>query len=148
MQKRGLLAKKGQTTVAVAVLIIAMLVFILIYILSLPPEDRERLLNMTAEDEQEWTGDIERFTIEVDEFSFDPDSIEVDKGDKVIITLENNGQIPHNLVVSEYGKKTDTIEPGEEDTITFIANKKGIFTFYCSIAGHRNAGEFGELEVK
>ena len=76
MKKRGMIARRGQTTVAVAVLIIAMLIFILIYILSLPPEDRKELLNITTGDE-EWTGNTERFTIEVDEFFFDPDFIEV-----------------------------------------------------------------------
>ncbi|MBU2497127.1 MAG: cupredoxin domain-containing protein [Nanoarchaeota archaeon] len=147
MIKRGLLSK-GQTTIAVAVLIIAMLVFILIYILSLPQEDRERLLNMSSETSEGWNGNIEEFTIEVDEFSFDPDFIKVDQGDKVTITLENDGKIPHNLVVAEYNVKTNTIEPGKKDTMSFIADEKGTFAFYCSVSGHRNAGEFGELEVE
>ena len=145
MTKRGLL-NKGQTTIAVAVLIIAMLVFILIYILSLPPADREKLLNMT--EEKEWNGNTEEFTIKIAEFSFDPDYIEVNQGDKVVITLKNKGKIPHNLVISEFNVETKTIEPDEEDTINFIADKKGQFTFYCSIEGHRNAGEFGELVVE
>ncbi len=147
MIKRGLLSK-GQTTIAVAVLIIAMLVFILIYILSLPQEDRERLLNMSSETSEAWNGNEEKFTIEVDEFSFDPDFIKVDQGDKVTITLENDGEIPHNLVVAEYNAKTSIIEPGEKDTMSFIADEKGTFAFYCSVSGHRNAGEFGELEVE
>ncbi|OYT41926.1 hypothetical protein B6U80_00005, partial [Candidatus Pacearchaeota archaeon ex4484_26] len=138
--------KRGQTTVAVAVLIIAMLVFILIYILSLPPADREKLLNMT--EKKEWNGNTEEFTIKIAEFSFDPDYIEVNQGDKVVITLKNKGKIPHNLVISEFNVETKTIEPDEEDTINFIADKKGQFTFYCSIEGHRNAGEFGELVVE
>lgn len=55
MKKRDLfqkamnfIGKKGQSTIAVAVLIILMLVFILIYILSLPPEARNELLNLTS----------------------------------------------------------------------------------------------------
>ena len=41
--------KKAQTeTVAVAVLIIVMAVFFVLYIISLPPSERERLLNVTA----------------------------------------------------------------------------------------------------
>lgn len=143
---RNIIGSKGQTTVAVAVLIIAMLIFVIIYLLSLPPEDRNELLNITTDDG--FTGDIVRITVEVDEFFFDPDVITVDKGDKVIVTLENEGQIPHNWGIPEFGVRTDTIEPGEEDTVTFIANKKGTFTFYCSVTGHRGAGEYGELEVE
>lgn len=149
MNKRGynkIIVNKGQTTVAVAVLILAMLVFILIYILSLPQEERNKLLNLTSE--QESSGKVVQITIKVKEFSFDPDSFNVNKGDKVVITLKNEGKLPHNLVISEFNVRTITLKPGEEDVISFIADKKGSFTYYCSIPGHRDAGLVGTLNVK
>lgn len=142
--------KRGQSTIPVAVLIIVMLVFILIYIISLPPEDRERLLNISSEDKGngDFTGETIRVTVEADEFSFDPDRITVEKGDKLIITFKNEGDISHNFGIPSFGVRTDTIGPGEEDTITFVANKRGTFTFFCSVQGHKEAGMEGELEVE
>ena len=148
LKKRQMIAKKAQSTIPVAVLIMVMLVFIIIYIISLPPKDRERLLNITTEEDKGFTGETVRVTVEADEFSFDPDRITVQRGDKLIITFENNGDISHNFGISEYGVRTDTIEPGEEDTITFIANKRGTFDFFCSVQGHKEAGMEGELEVE
>ncbi len=140
--------KRGQSTIPVAVLIIVMLVFIIIYILSLPPAERERLLNITSEDDSGFTGETRRVTVEADEFSFDTDRITVDKGDKVIVTFKNEGRIAHNFGIPAFNIRTDTIGSGEEDTITFIANKRGIFDFFCSVQGHKDAGMDGVLEVE
>ena len=146
----NILVKRGQSTIPVAVLIIVMLVFILIYIISLPLEDRERLLNTSSDrsTDEDFTGETIRVTVEATEFSFDPDRITVEKGDKLIVTFKNNGDISHNFGIPSFNVWTDTIEPGEKDTITFIANKRGTFTFYCSVQGHKEAGMEGELEVE
>ncbi len=128
---------------AVAVLIIAMLVFIIIYILSLPPEDRERLLNMTDDTERKTI----RITVEVDEFFFDPDEITVDKRDRVIITFVNVGERDLECEIPEFDEETGIIESDEIGKVDFIANKRGTFTFFCSVEG-RSGKVRGVLEVE
>ena len=94
---------------------------------------------------------METSVVEVDvagtEFSFDPSSVVVRKGDTVKITLKNVGNIPHNLNVEGYGS-TRTISPGEQDTLEFVADKGGSFVFYCTLPGHRERGMVGELLVE
>jgi nitrite reductase (NO-forming) len=40
------------------------------------------------------------------------------------------------------------IEAGQESTLEFKATQTGTYTFYCTIAGHREAGMTGKLIVK
>ena len=135
--------RRGQSTVAVAVLIIVMLVFIIIYVLSLPPDDREDLLGITVDDE---TGRTVRVTVDVDEFFLDPDEVTVDKGDRVIITFRNVGRKDITCEVPDFNEETDTIEPDDSDRVSFIADKRGTFDFFCTVEG-RSGRIRGDLEV-
>lgn len=82
------------------------------------------------------------------EYSFNPDSISLLKGDKVSLTFRNTGKLPHNLTIADLGVKTKTIPGGQSDTIEFTADTSGTFSFYCSISGHKALGMEGVLEVK
>ncbi len=66
--------------------------------------------------------------------SFDPWKIEVNKGDKVTIYLTNIEQTTdelHGIGVSEYNINV-VVDPGETKTIEFVADKAGVFPFYCT----------------
>jgi len=54
----------------------------------------------------------------------------------------------HDFVVDEFGAKTDTLQTGQSDTITFVADKTGTFEYYCSVGNHRAMGMKGNLIVK
>lgn len=66
--------------------------------------------------------------------SFDPWKIEVNRGDKVTIYLTNIEQTTdelHGFGLNEYNINV-VADPGETKVIEFVANKKGVFPFYCT----------------
>ncbi|MFQ5998329.1 MAG: cupredoxin domain-containing protein [Candidatus Bathyarchaeia archaeon] len=82
----------------------------------------------------------------------DNPTINVNVGDIVEITLNNDGQIVHNWTLdadspSPYDVTTADVFAGESDTISFVADKPGTFNYYCAIPGHRDLGMVGELIV-
>ena len=87
-------------------------------------------------------------TVEGTEFSFHPSEITVMKGEQVTIIFKHVGKIAHNLVIGEFGVRTDTILRGKKDALTFTPTKTGTFPFWCAVPGHRDAGMEGKLIVK
>jgi nitrous-oxide reductase len=66
--------------------------------------------------------------------SFEPTSIEVNKGDKVTIYVTNIEQTTdelHGVGIAEYNINV-VVDPGETKTIEFVADKPGVFPFYCT----------------
>lgn len=66
--------------------------------------------------------------------SFEPTKIEVNKGDKVTIYMTNIEQTTdelHGIGINEYNINV-VIDPGETKVIEFIADKAGVFPFYCT----------------
>ncbi len=89
---------------------------------------------------------VQVFTVEASPFKFAPKSITVNQGDKVKIVFKNiSGK--HDLVIDEFDVKTDVLDAGGEETIEFVADKKGTFEFYCSVGNHRAMGMVGTLSV-
>ncbi len=86
-------------------------------------------------------------TISSSNFKYTPSLINVNKGDKVKITLKNNGGM-HDLFIDSYDVKTKVIESGQEDSIEFIADKAGTFDFWCTIGNHKAMGMVGKLVVQ
>jgi heme/copper-type cytochrome/quinol oxidase subunit 2 len=71
--------------------------------------------------------------------------IDVKKGDKVRIKVTNT-KGTHDFNIDEYGIKQMT-PLNEETVIEFTADKAGEFKYYCSMPGHRAAGQEGTLKV-
>ena len=92
-------------------------------------------------------GPLKEFTITGQNFSFNPSTITVNKGDHVKITFQNSGGF-HDLRIDEFNAATRRIQTGQEDTITFVADKTGSFEFYCSVGSHRQMGMKGTLIVQ
>ncbi len=66
--------------------------------------------------------------------SFSPWQIEVNKGDKVTIYLSNIEQTTdelHGFGLNEYNINI-VVDPGETKTIEFVADKAGVYPFYCT----------------
>jgi nitrous-oxide reductase len=66
--------------------------------------------------------------------SFEPNKLEVNVGDKVTIHVTNIEQTTdelHGFGLNEYNINV-VIDPGETKTIEFVANKPGVFPFYCT----------------
>jgi nitrous-oxide reductase len=66
--------------------------------------------------------------------SFEPNKIEVNQGDKVVVHITNIEQTTdelHGFGLNEYNINI-VIDPGETKTVEFVADKPGVFPFYCT----------------
>jgi nitrous-oxide reductase len=65
---------------------------------------------------------------------FAPDVIRVNKGDEVTLHITNIEQTRdelHGLAINDYNINI-VIDPGETKSVTFTANKAGVYAFYCT----------------
>lgn len=100
------------------------------------------------------------FAFEGEELDSPGPTITVHAGDPVSITLINTGKsLPaaHNLViVSEksvdaeplWGAKTELVDFGEQQTITFTPDTPGSYYYICSFETHMRDGMWGEFIVE
>lgn len=63
----------------------------------------------------------------------------------VTFVVKNVGKIPHDLSI-QGGKHTPSIGPGKTAKLT-VTLKKGSYTLYCSVPGHRQLGMVTKLTV-
>jgi len=87
------------------------------------------------------------FTVSAANYTFDLTEIRVKKGDTVQLTLKNNEGF-HDWVIDEFSARTGKLQVGQEETITFVADKTGTFEYYCSVGTHRAMGMKGNLTVE
>ncbi|MBI2647235.1 cupredoxin domain-containing protein, partial [Candidatus Woesearchaeota archaeon] len=81
------------------------------------------------------------------QFSFEPSTIEVNKGDKVRLIV-TSVDVPHGFAIPEYDIN-ERLDPGKEVVIEFTANKQGTFTVFCSVfCGSGHSGMKGKIIVK
>ncbi len=80
-------------------------------------------------------------------FKFDVTEIRVKKGDTVEITLKSEGG-PHDFKIDELSVATEIVNPGEIQSVQFVANQVGQFEYYCSVGNHRQMGMKGMLIVE
>ncbi len=75
---------------------------------------------------------------------FEPMDLQAKEG-QVRLTIHNLDAFGHDLTIDELGVKV-TLDANATVTTAFDA-KAGVYTFYCSIPGHREAGMQGTLTV-
>jgi plastocyanin len=66
------------------------------------------------------------------------------KHGKITLKMGNPSSFPHAIAVGS--KKGKTVNKGGTSTVT-VSLKKGTYTFYCPVPGHRAAGMKGKLIV-
>jgi nitrite reductase (NO-forming) len=72
----------------------------------------------------------------------------VHEGETVQINLINGEGAEHDIVVDQYAARSDRVLGiGASSTLAFAADKTGEFVYFCSIAGHREAGMEGRIRV-
>ena len=60
--------------------------------------------------------------------------IRVHQGDTVIITvINNNSREIHGFAIVHYDDKGFSLAPGQQHTISFVANEVGTFRMYCNV---------------
>lgn len=68
---------------------------------------------------------------------FTPPTLNVNKGDTVIVNLSNPTSKEHGFSIDEFGVHT-TVAPRSVTMVRFVANRSGVFRVYCQLhAGHQ-----------
>ncbi len=82
---------------------------------------------------------IKEFTMTAKQWEFEPNTIEVNQGDLVKLSVTSI-DVAHGIAILDY-KINEYLSPGNEVKIEFVADKKGTFPFACSVScgvGHRD----------
>jgi len=107
------------------------------------------------------------------DIAYDSNRLEVMVGQPVVLTLHNEGALEHDFSIMEMphvgeavaeeagaGMEHDMsemeMEPeihvaapiGESRTVEFTPSAPGEYEFFCTVAGHKDAGMLGTLVVK
>ena len=84
------------------------------------------------------TSEIKEFTMVAKNWEFAPSTITVNQGDTVRIKVKSV-DVEHSFSLPDFKINVD-LQPNQEKTIEFVADKKGEFSFKCAIfcgSGHR-----------
>lgn len=72
----------------------------------------------------------------------------VHEGELVQINLINGEGAEHDVVIDQYAARSSiVVGKNASSTFSFTAQKTGQFAYFCSIAGHRQAGMEGLIQV-
>jgi plastocyanin len=102
---------------------------------------------MESTDSSAVEGIAKEFTVTGSNFKFDVPEIRVKAGDAVKVNFKNAGGF-HDFVIDEFNVKIKQANGPTEETVTFIADKKGTYEYYCSVGKHREMGMKGQLIVE
>jgi len=90
-----------------------------------------------------------KITIEMGEYYYKPSTITASPGQSVTVTLKNVGSLQHNLYIDAINATSEMVDPGKSADFTFTApSQAGSYDFWCTVAGHKELGMVGKLEVK
>ena len=84
--------------------------------------------------------------IVADEFGFTPNTLNLTVGEAVNIVLVNEGALPHDIDIEALGFHGHA-DAGETITVGLLPTQTGEFEFICTIAGHYQAGMFGQANI-
>lgn len=90
------------------------------------------------------TGAMQTIRVEAYQWGFEPSTIRVKQGTNVQLLLTTR-DVPHGFNLLDFDVAA-TILPGQTATATFVADKRGTFTFGCDVAcgtGHPKMQESG-----
>jgi uncharacterized cupredoxin-like copper-binding protein len=80
------------------------------------------------------------------DIAFEQETLELPADTDVTIVLTNEGFLQHDLVIEDTDYKTELLDNGESAELV-VNLPAGEYTYYCSVAGHREAGMTGTLTV-
>lgn len=90
---------------------------------------------------------VKEFTVTAKSWAFEPEVITVKQGDKVKLKIKSI-DVTHGFALPDFDVKIDLV-PNKEETVEFTADKKGEFTFFCSVmCGEGHMDMKGKLVVE
>jgi len=85
-------------------------------------------------------------TMVADQFAFDPPVLRVNRGDRVLLTLQA-ADVVHGFYLDGYGIEA-RVEPGISQQVEFVADRAGKYRYRCSVScGTLHPFMIGELVV-
>ena len=85
-------------------------------------------------------------TLVADQFAFDPPVLRVNRGDRVLLTLQA-ADVVHGFYLDGYGIQA-RVEPGISQQVEFVADRAGKYRYRCSVScGTLHPFMIGELVV-
>lgn len=97
-------------------------------------------------------GSAREITVEMGQdgkWVFNPDKVEVTKGEKVKVNLVNkDASQAHSFVITAVNAKSKQVPANATGSVEFTADKAGEFDIFCDVPGHKDAGMVGKLIVK
>lgn len=87
-----------------------------------------------------------RIEVDATSFEFDPDVITVTAGEDIAIVLTSDDLL-HDLTIDEIDVHV-AADRGETAEGGLRADEAGEYAYYCTVAGHREAGMEGTLVVE
>ena len=91
--------------------------------------------------------DVRVFNVGGENFSFGVREIRVQEGDTVTVNFTSNGGF-HDFSVDEFDARSERVNAGQSSSVTFVADQRGTFEYYCSVGNHRQMGMVGTLIVE
>lgn len=88
----------------------------------------------------------EEISVTAVDIAFEEEELTIPADTDVTVTVTNNGFLQHDWVVED----TDIASPmlnGGDSAEVVVNLPAGTYTYYCSVAGHREAGMQGSLTV-
>lgn len=90
---------------------------------------------------------VKTFEVAASRYKFDPESLEVDEGDRVVLKMRSV-DVAHGLAVKEFNAKAAIPKGGEVVTLEFVASKAGTYAIECSeYCGRGHKGMKGQIVV-
>jgi len=81
------------------------------------------------------------------DIKFEQETLEFPADTDVKVTLKNEGLLQHDFAIEDTDFVTELTNGGESTDIV-VNLPAGDYTYYCTVAGHREAGMEGKLTVK
>ena len=85
-------------------------------------------------------------TLKGRDIKFDITTLTAKAGQTINVTYINEGALDHTFLID--GLVTEQkIAAGQTTTFSFTPTSAGTYTYYCNVAGHKEAGMIGTLTV-
>ena len=89
--------------------------------------------------------EVRQFTVVARNWEFNPDTITVDRGDTVRLSVESI-DVRHGIAIPAF-RVNKVLEPGSKVEIEFVADRAGTFEFSCSVQCGSGHGDMKGLLV-
>ena len=105
----------------------------------------QRIFDISLEEVEFWAeveseeGEEEIAFVEL--HRWEPNLIIVNQGDEVTLNISNPRKHAHTFSIPDFGVNTEILESREgKQTVTFVADTAGVFTFYCGLPYNADRG--------